>query len=324
VPAIPRQSPQASFVTYLHYLEDLAGIIGGRFGVAESLVHGIYESFPPATSRPVPAEQVRRLNDHLGTAWLGLLRLEQLTRPAVYDRQANAVVPRFAFEAVVAGVRALAAAEGVDLADDHGDALDYAGGRISEGVLPFPWSSRCAGCPQAGTDRLEDVVPGEVHLFTRPDPSTSQARLALLLRTTRTRALERSFAEARQRDVRPGRTRRNLSWSEKEQIAAATAPTTLLDVFARLHERAAADAGDVFADGPADEVEAFRFAEALRLLTDATVAALEAATASSCSWELMGDLVASQLRRTGGDSPTLRRRVAGTHAAARLQRLVTA
>jgi hypothetical protein len=38
----------------------------------------------------------------------------------------------------------------------------------------------------------------------------------------------------------------------------------------------------------------------------------------------MGDLVASQLRRTGGDSPTLRRRVAGTHAAARLQRLVTA
>jgi hypothetical protein len=308
VPDAYDPAQQASFLAYLHYVEDLAGIIGGRFGVADSLVHGIYDAAAGATGT-VPPARARQVQAHLTTAWRNLVRLEQLTAPAAYDRQVNAVAPRFAFEAVIAAVRALAAAEGADLAQDPGDVLDYAGGRLSEGLLPYPWSARCAGCPQAGSVGYEDVAPGEVSVFATPDPTTSEARLALLLRTTRARALEQAFAEARRRGVRPGRSRRNLSWAEKESIAAATAPTTLLDLFARLHVRAAEDGGDALVDGAWDDVEAFRFAEALRLVADATVAALEAVIARRISWELLGDLAGSHLRRGEVASPTLRRRV---------------
>jgi hypothetical protein len=269
MPRIPVRAQEASFVAYLHYLEDLVGVIGGHYGLAGSLVLGLYQA---AGGRPQDQSwaggELAGVQAELAGAWRNVVRLEQLTARGMYDRQVNGVAPRLAFSAVTNAVRALAAAEGERLSDDPGDALDYAGGRISEGLLPHPWSAHCTGCPQLGTGAFDGVAaaPEGLNLFAGPDPSTSGGRLAMLLRTTRERALEVEFAAARLRDVRPGRTRRNLRMEEKLRLAASTAPTTLLDVFWRVHERTLRDDGECFVEAPPDETEAFRFAEAVRLL----------------------------------------------------------
>ena len=305
---------EASFLAYLHYLEDIAGVIGGLYGFG---VEGIYQSLqlhPPVRAlegRRLDAQQTADVNARLGTAWTALRSIDNAVREETYHLQANAVLPGLALDAVVATASALSAIQGhsVEATDD---VLTYLSERVGEELLPYPWSAFCVGCPQLGDVRWGgSALPADfVSVFSLPDPGSSDARLAMLLRTTRTRILERRFAEERRTDVRPGRSRRNLTREHKELIAASIAPTTLFDVFVRLRDRVERDDGEAFAEAPYDDVEGRRFASALAIVADASVAAIEAVVAQQIGWELFADLLGSSARRSGVAAPPVTARLA--------------
>lgn len=103
----------------------------------------------------------------------------------------------------------------------------------------------------------------------------------MFLRTTRAKELERRFTEARRKSaVRPGRSRANLSKSDKERVASSMAPTTIFDILWRLRKKANYDDADVFVLGALTELDALRLGRSLAIVTDATVAALEALIAA--------------------------------------------
>jgi hypothetical protein len=306
---------EASFLAYLHYMEDLAGVIAGRYGFGAD---GVYQSMalhPPVRAlprRPPTPAETAALYGALGTTWERLAAIFNAVAEDVYDRQANAVVPGLAVAAVTSAAEALARASGdvPPVGDD--DCLAYLSERVGEELFPYPWSAYCLGCPQLGDAQWGgSVLPGDfVSVFAVPDAGSSDARLAMLLRTTRSRLLERRFAEERQTDVRPGRTRRNLTRDHKELIAASVAPTTLFDVLDRLRGRVDRDDGEAFVSAPYDDAEARRLATATAAVTDASVAAIEAVVATIVGWDVFGELRAAWLRRTGS-GPDERMRAAG-------------
>lgn len=312
-----RYAAETSFIAYAHYLDDIARVIAGQFGRG---IEGIYISMgmhPPVLALPArmpPAADLQRIYAALDDAWNQLALVDNAVDQSNFDRQANAVVPGLALHAIAAAVRALAGAleAGEPVAAE--DALTFLGDLATEELFPYPWSAYCIGCPQLGTAEWGgSVLPGDpVSVFAAPDPKTSDARLAMLLRTTRQRSVERVFAIARQTDVRPGRSRRNLTAEHKEALAAAVPPTTVFDVVDRVARRVDDDDGEAFVIGPYDDDEALEFATTLAEVADASVAAVEAVVAAVVGWDVFGDLVAASARRSA--SPATVRRLAGVSA----------
>lgn len=311
---------ETSFVAYLHYLDDIANVIGGLFGrdvggvYASMRLHPPLRALPPADLSP---DTMQRVAGALAQAWNHLGLIDNAIEPANYDQQANAVVPGLVMSAVTAAARALALALGAGEPVSPDDALSFLGDLTTEELFPYPWSAHCFGCPQLGSaDWGGSVLPGEsVSVFSAPNPGTSDARFAMLLRTTRQRALERAFAVARQTDVRPGRTRRNLTVEHKEALAASIAPTTLFDVLDRVARRVESDDGEAFIHGAFDDEEALQFATTLAAVGDASLAAIESVLATIIGWDLFADLAASHARQRAVGAAARR-----AHAAAAIWR----
>ncbi len=297
-----------AFQAYRNYLEDLAGMLGGRYGLTESLVAGVYQSVaahPPVTRlrrRTPTGEEQQALDRTMRKAWGALRRVHhEVADPNAFDEEANAWLPVQAYYAVYHCVLAYAIASGQAVPKEHAPALKLIGKDVVRGLLPYPWSVSCAGCPQLGTQTwsgLNNV--GDVHVWSRPEPDTTSDRYAMFLRTTRQKELERRFTQARHRlPPRPGRSRANLPRAEKERLAASMAPTTLFDVLWRLRKKANYDDADVFVLGAMTELDALRLGQSIAIVTDATVAALEALIAGYLGPRTLAELAHGYLGRIG-------------------------
>ncbi len=308
-----------SFRAYVNYFEDLAGTIGGLYGFSVSLAEGVHDGVAdhPATWRV----QRRSVNDDRAgladrafrKAWGTLRRLDrEVEDPDVFDEEANAWIPAQSYYAVYHAILGYSVASGQAVPRDHAAALKLAGKEVTRGLLPAPWDGWCSGCPQAGSVEFGGALmpsPDPVHVLSAPDPWSSEDRLAMFLRTTRAKELDRRFEQERRRKVKPGRTRRNLNRAEKEQIASTMAPTTLFDVMWRMRKKANYDDADTFVLGAAGELDARRLGQSLVIVTDATVAALEALTAAACGPDLLADLASAYAAKIQAppESPVVRR-----------------
>jgi hypothetical protein len=278
-----------AFQAYVNYFEDLAGSIGGLYGMTSSLAEGVHTSV--ASGRAMARIQRRQLDDDTWAAWQKVMRKAwgtlrrihlEVADPDYFDEEANAWLPTQAYYAVYHCVIAFALASGQTIPKDHAAALKLVGQEVRRSRLPYPWNVACTGCPQLGTHEFHGFAGpvDSVHVLSRPDPMTAEDRIAMFLRTTRTKELERRFADLRQKRVGANRTRRNLSRAEKEQLASSMAPTTVFDVLWRLRKKANYDDADVFVLGASSERHARRLGESLVIVTDATIAALEALMAA--------------------------------------------
>lgn len=298
------------FRAYVNYFEDLAGVVGGLYGVGDSLVAGVHSGI----AQHLGAGRVQKRNlDVMGRglvdasfrkSWSMLRRLDlELEDADVFDEEANAWLPAQAYYAVFHAVLGFAAASGQTLPRGHAGTLKLVGKEVTRGALPRPWDAWCSGCPQTGTAKFGGVVPhgDPVHPLSSPHPSTSEDRIAMFLRTTRSKELDRRFREQRKRNVYPGRSRRNLSRQKKEQLADKMAPTTLFDVFWRIRKKVHYEEADTFVLGAGGPVDARTFGQALTTVTDATVAALEGLTAAYVGPDLLSDIsTAHQYRTSSG------------------------
>lgn len=306
-----------AFRAYVHYFEDLAGSIGGLY-IGPSLVEGIHNGVlvhPPVQKvqrrRPTP-DEVGAMYTSFRKSWANLRRLDrEVEDPSSYDEEANAWLPAQAYYAVFHAVLGFAVATGQAVPRDHAAALKLAGKVVERGALPPPWDAWCAGCPQTNNCSFGGLTPtpGCVHVLSSPDPSTSEDRLAMFLRTTRQKELERRFDQERARKPAPGRTRRNLSRADKDRVARSMAPTTVFDVLWRIRKKANYDDADVFVLGAAHELDARRLGQALVIVADATVAALEALAAAYVGPDVFADMSAKYARQTasGPQAPVVLR-----------------
>ncbi|MCP4382682.1 MAG: hypothetical protein GY798_14900 [Hyphomicrobiales bacterium] len=300
-----------AFRAYVNYFEDLAGSIGGLYGMAPSLAAGVHDGVadhPPTwrvQRRPLNRDRAQGLDTAFRKSWSTLRRLDrEVEDPDLFDEEANAWLPSQAYYAIYHAILGFAAASRQAIPRDHAAALKLAGKEVVRGSLPTPWDAWCEGCPQTGSHQFGGVIPsGEaVHVLSSPDPWSSDDRLAMFLRTTRRKELERRFAVERNRKPKPGRTRRNLSASDKERIAGTMAPTTLFDVLWRMRKKAHYEDADTFVLGAAGELDARRFGQALVIVTDATVAVLEGITAAYIGPDLLADLAEAYVTKISADA----------------------
>lgn len=273
------------FRAYLNYFEDVADTVGRLYGLNESLASGVHDgvaAHPPIRRierRVHGPSRSAKLETAFRKSWGTLRRLDrEVEDPELFDEEANAWIPAQAYYAVYHAILGFAAASAQPIPGKHSAALRLAGKEVVRGALPAPWDAWCDGCPHTESQHFGGLMPSgdPVHVLSSLDPLASDDRFAMLLRTTRSKELDRRFAEQRQRSVRPGRTRRNISRAEKERIAERMPPTTLFDVLWRVRKKANYEDADTFVLGAGDEIDARRLAQALVTVTDGTVAALEA------------------------------------------------
>ncbi len=251
--------------------------------------------------RPLPHQTVGEFEAAMRKGWGFLRRVRYEVEDDLYfDEEANALLPYSAWYAVAHVGHAFGLASRQTSQHDHVALLRALGSTVvRRGLLPLPWGAWCEGCPQTDAPRFGGLAKvGSVHVLSAPSPDTAESRLGLVLRTTREKALEREFDVMRRQKVAKGRSRRNISRLEKEAKAAKFAPTTLFDFLYRLRLRASYGEADLFVLGARDEREARRFAEALVLVCDATVAALEALIAAYAGPAALADAAERYTDRT--------------------------
>lgn len=273
-----------AFRAYSNYVVDIASAVGGHYGWGSSLVEGVIEGVGLHASgfgiqrRRLSAAELKSLESALRRAWADLRRLKrEVDEFESFDEDSNAWLPVQAYYAVYKATLAYAVASGQAVPRDHRSALNLASKEVVRGLLPYPWSAHCLGCPQTDSHSFGGVAAvSPVHVLSSLDPNLTSDRLAMFLRTTREKELSRRFADARKRKVLPSRTRRNLGRAEKERMADNLSATTIFDLFWRLRMKANYEDADTFVLGAVGVSDAHAFAGALAILADASVAALEA------------------------------------------------
>lgn len=281
----PPSEHAEAFRAYCNYLVDLDSVIAGNFGVGPSMIEGVHDGVlqhPPVRriQRKKPDERhVDVLGSSLRKAWSNVHRLAvEVHDRSTFDAEANAWLPAQAYYAIFHAILAYASASHQRQPRDHRAALNFAGEQVARRLMPFPWSACCTGGPDTA-DIVHGGLSGPVSVvsaLSSPDPATAEARLAMFLRTTRLKELDRRYAAERGKKPAPGRTRRNVPRARKVRMAQSLGPTTIFDIFWRLRKKAHYDDADVFVLGAGDDRDGWSFGASLATIADATVAALEA------------------------------------------------
>lgn len=283
----PDAEYEKPFRVYSNYLVELASVIGGRYGLDSMLADGIQE----AMRRHPPLRRIEKRGhgsavDHeiercLNKAW-GIAYSLERNIEGEFIEEANTWMPGQAYYAVHHAIRAVLFAAGARAPADHRKVLNAISREVVDGRFIFPWSAACEGCPSLQSERFLGVVPlaEEFSVLSSPDPESAETRIAILLKTTRQKELERRFSDERNKGAEPGRSRRNLSRARKQKMADNLQATTLFDFFFRLRKKVHYGDPDVFVLGAAGGQDARQLAEALTIVTDATVSALECLVAA--------------------------------------------
>ncbi len=283
----PDAEYEKPFRVYSNYLGELAGVIGGRYGLDSALADGVQEAM--RQHKPLRRIEKRRngsavnreLERCLNKAW-GIAHSLERNIESEFIEEANTWMPGQAYYAVHHAMRAVLFAAAARAPADHRKVLNAISREVVDGRLIFPWSAACEGCPALRTEHFLGVVPAQedFSVLSAPAPESAEGRIAVLLKTTRQKELDRRFSDERNRGASPGRSRKNLSAARKRKMAENLQPTTLFDFFFRLRKKVHYGDPDVFVLGAAGGQDARRLAEALVIVTDATVMALECLVAT--------------------------------------------
>lgn len=277
--AFPDPEFEKTFRAYANYVEDLAGAIGGRYAFDGPLSEAICRETMKRAAvvkvqrRPLGPEGDAALGIILRKAWGPLRSIQRELEDPDFDEEANAWLPTQAYYALYHGIRAAALASRQErVPNTHRGALNFISKQVQRGLLPFPWSGWCAGCPDAKTTSFGGISPTRsVHVLSRSAPETTEDRFAMLLRTTRQKELRRERYPSARKEL----GKRRLTGADKILVARKLEATTLFDVIWRIRKKSNYEDGDVFVLGAAGPVDARAFAQSLALVADASLAALE-------------------------------------------------
>ena len=259
-----------------------------------------------------PTPQGLRKSRAFRKSWGTLRRLDlEVEDPEFFDEEANAWIPAQAYYARYHAILGFAAASAQLVPRDHAAALRLAGKEVVRGALPAPWDAWCDGCPHTGSHRFGGLLPSgdAVHVLSSPDPVD-------VGRPSGDVASDDS-KEGTRSTVSPGATARykaRAHATEPQQggqgahRGADAADDAVRRVW-RIRKKANYEDADTFVLGADDETDARRLAQALVIVTDGTVAALEGLAAAYVGPELLAATAQAYADRTqSGPKSTVRRR----------------
>lgn len=268
-----------AFAAYRNYVAGISRLVEIEFGTdvdwLSSLVTVARDLRAVRTmDRRSRDEVLLEIEASLQRAW-GLLRALRVADLDPFIPEFNATIPTNAYYAVYHALRAAKLAlDGVAFTD-HRPALNWAAQVVKRELLPWPWSARCGGCTSIGEAVFGGfpTAPVQVHPLATVGDLELPDRFGGLLRTTRSKELEKRFDKRRSELNKVGR--KNLSRDVKVDIARKLEVTTMFDVFWRVRTKANYGSADVFVLGAAGPMDAGDFGMSLVTLADSTIAALE-------------------------------------------------
>jgi len=305
----PPEGARKSFLTFHHYIRNVVQFLQAEYGRDPSERYGnVYA----ATSELTGSVRRRSFAD-MGTVRrylkAGLTNLLCLQREADADdffEEKNAWTPVQGWYAVHSLMCALTPYLSPGESVDHDRSCRNARQMICDrGLLPYPWSASMKGGFEDGK-RVDTPIdfrrdPDPINNLSAPTVEGFEDSYALFLATTLEKRAERVL-DAIRRKPDKGRSRRNISAHRKNEIYQKAGPVTLFDALYRLRIRANYGNLDTFVEGCESASEAQAFAKALHVVTDATVAALEAVLVAYAGGEPLASTLESMQRRMGDES----------------------
>lgn len=273
---------EASFTTYLRYLQHLEAFLGGEYGIGRTLSESLSQTMGaiPAVQkiqrRKLSPEQTEDLHKALRVAWHRESRLRALLdRP---PQDLSELLPgcgNDAYYAMNAAAQALFIASGQGKIRDHASVLSTLGNFVVQRRLFIqPWSVACDGVPSLQAARWtgipQGVVLGPIHNWASPTRDTLWNGIAKILLTTRDRELR-----ARKEEWRAKNGKKRTPPAKSLEIATKMPATTLFHFLWRLRKRDDYGDVDIFIEGvPLDE-HAKAFLDALLTVVYGTLACFE-------------------------------------------------
>lgn len=273
---------EASFTTYLRYLQHLEAFLGGEYGVGRSLSHGVSKAMEaiPAVRRiqrrRLAPEQTEDLHKALRVAWHRESRLRALLDRPLEDL--SELLPgcgNDAYYALNAAAQALFIASGQGKIRDHASVLSMLGNIVVQRRLfPPPWSVACVGVPSLQAARWsgvpERVTLGPMHNWASPTRETLWNGIAKILLTTRDRELR-----SRKEQWRAKNGKKRTPPAKSLEIATKMPAATLFHFLWRPRRRDDYGDVDIFIEGvPLDE-HAKDFLDALLTVVYGTLTCFE-------------------------------------------------
>lgn len=261
------ESRRIKFRVYSGYFGELESLIASEYGYGDERLKAIRAAVlreARATPRQIDEQLLKNFDHSFSREWSTARKIRREASPAEFDADFScdfiASLCHFAmYHGITAFSQALRSPVG-----SHKQALSLITRSITSGHLPFPWNCCCANY-------------GRFDVYTVCGLDADHT-VATFLRTTRQKGFERVLKGARRKQVRPGRSSRQLSEDEKDLIARSLRPTTPFDLLTRLRIRSHYDDPDLFVSGPSSPEEASRFADSLVSVMDATLLALDTLT----------------------------------------------
>jgi len=305
----PPEGARKSFLTFHHYIRNIAQFLKAEYGLEPLERYGHVYATTSELTDSVEGRRIAELGIVRRYLKGGLTNLVCLQREADADHffeEKNAWTPVQGWYAVHSLMCALAPYLSPGRKVDHARSCSNARQLICDrGLLPYPWSASMTGSFE-GAKRIDtpsgfrrDPVP--ISNLSAPTISGFEDAYALFLATTLKVRAERVMADIRRKPEK-GRVRKNISASRKREFFRKAGPVTLFDALYRLRIRANYGNLDTFVEGCESASEAQAFARALHVVTDATVAALEAVLVAYAGAELLASTLKSMQRRMGDES----------------------
>jgi len=252
---------------------ELSRIAGGRSGVFDAVFDATKQSCTRIQRRR--GAPVDCLAAPLGEGWTRLMSLWRLAdAPVVQPRAATATEGWFAFHRAFSALMQFVAPTA---RRTHARTRDEAMRLVVGGRVPHPFSPYIEGFGADSVARSFQRHPQPLSPLSGAHRGSFEDWAWLILRTT-AKARAQPLIDAWRRENPPaqGRTRRNLTADARRGISNKLEATTLFDVLHQLRLRGHYGDADLFEVGPADDFEAREFVEDLLLLTDASMAVVEA------------------------------------------------
>ena len=144
-------------------------------------------------------------------------------------------------------------------------------------LFPYPFNGLCTGGPTADSFSFINIDTTAVEVKAQgniPNPSSASNIdncIGKSLSTTRDRKLKDAYKRRRMDKIKPGRTRRNISTDEKEDICRNICGTSICDFIYRMRERSNYDNPIMYLSGTTDPGSALSHYEDLLRLTEVII-----------------------------------------------------
>ncbi len=227
-----KNTQEKTFKTYLYYLSGVHKFMNATYPTDKELVLSILGSPKFSLLNKIPNINTAKTAKLLRNAWATEIQLELLSLlPDSYSKYSNHWTPVYTYYSIYSGIRAYLEATHRSSDGNHATILDVMGEemKIHHELFPQPWKTMVIHDTNGKHSYIN--LPNNINIskispLTRPVQQNFWDHYAMMLRTTRSRIIDKKFTDKK----------RNIKLSKKE-LSKQVKPTTLFHALYRMRTR---------------------------------------------------------------------------------------